>query len=345
MKQFTTFYLKDFKGGLHLARGLRNAYDKSHKVVHSDMLKSAIFVNALELFGTEKISEIFLKSFKVSSCFPFYKSNTVGEILHFFPSPASLGALHQVGLLEEGMEKQIRKVEWIEQSDFEYLLSGAASQLALSKSSIAGSFLSQTKKPLTDLVLQDDCKYIIKSDPFQHVSIDRNHAVDSVPFYVDKIYFHENAGLFFLVSCNNAETLKLIAAAMRLLADTGIGTDRNNGNGQFSLCEGELNLDVPEDANYELNLSLYLPEKEEIPANLDDTFFGLIKRGGYISSPQNSNHLTIRKRSVYMFKEGSVFPKPDKPRNGKIVDLKPDFATLNHPIYRDGQSIFLPIKL
>jgi len=47
-----------FPGGLHLAKG-KSEYDQSDTILHSDTLKSALFVCALQLFGEKNHSVLF----------------------------------------------------------------------------------------------------------------------------------------------------------------------------------------------------------------------------------------------------------------------------------------------
>jgi CRISPR-associated protein Csm4 len=147
-----------------------------------------------------------------------------------------------------------------------------------------------------------------------------------------------------LLKANDEAILKQVKAAFRLLADSGIGTDRNTGNGQFEVTFSEIELNLPKTGNYDLSLSLYCPTELEIANCIHKSFYGLTKRGGYISNPEQEIHLTIRKRSIYMFTEGSMFPTKSENRIGKIEDLKPSFAGLNHPIWRDGRAFFVPLN-
>lgn len=338
-KQYKIIRLEHFKGGLHLARGLTNSYDNSLKTLHSDTLKAAIFVCALQLAKeNEVIDKSFLESFKISSAFPFYKETE--KHFYFFPKP-ELPRPFKFGNSTDLSDKDKKKINFIGSSVFEKYIKN-----------VSEFEFSSEELNFPNLLNDKDYKSLIKSETYQHVAITRGDDNDSTPYYVDKIYFHSNSGLYFLVETDD-KTFEKIKSAVRLLADNGIGTDRNTGNGQFEVDFDTLTLDVPDDGNYDLSLSLYCPEKEEIK-QLDDSFYGLTKRGGYISSPQNEENLSIRKRSIYMFTEGSVFPKMenDKTREGKIVDLKPNDEKLaekniyiNHPIWRDGQPIFIPMKL
>jgi CRISPR-associated protein Csm4 len=343
IKQYKIIRLEHFKGGLHLARGLTNSYDNSLKTLHSDTLKSAIFVCALQLSKeNDVIDKSFLESFKISSAFPFYKEteNEDKKYFYFFPKPELSRPFKFSDNTTDLSDKDKKKINFIGSSIFERYI----------KNVEKFEFTSEELN-FPNLLNNKDYKSLIKSDTYQHVAITRDDGNDSTPYYVDKIYFHSNSGLYFLVETDD-ETFKKVKSAMQLLADNGIGTDRNTGNGQFEVAFDTMDLEVPDDGNYDLSLSLYCPEKKEI-GQLDESFYGLTKRGGYISSPQNEENLSIRKRSIYMFTEGSVFPKMenDEVRKGKIVDLKPNDEKLakkniyiNHPIWRDGQPIFIPMK-
>jgi len=345
MPKYTVIQLKNFKGGLHLARGLTNSYDKSLDTLHSDTLKSAIFVSALNLYGGEKISEQFFKQFKISSAFPFFFSRSEGRPIYFFPRPETVKLPIQIEGGNDGQEKNLKKIRYIETELFKQILSGVK-DIKLTDENIAGSYVSGSALKLRSLLEKENCEAIIRSEPYQHVHLPRDFGQDSEPYFVDKLYFHEQAGLFFLLDTEGLpEVEHQVLSAMKLLADSGIGTDRNTGNGHFEIEIDEIELDVPNTESYQMSLSLYWPTQKEIETCASKSFYGLTKRGGYISSPANVEHLTIRKRSVYMFTEGSIFPY-QAARRGRLGDLHPlDFDPLQHPIWRDGQPIFLPINL
>jgi CRISPR-associated protein Csm4 len=337
-KQYRIVRLENFKGGLHLARGLTNTYDKSLKTLHSDTIKSAIFVCALELFpeigvageqSEYQAGKYFLGQFKVSSAFPFIDQD------YYFPTieiPRPYNFSEDASLTD----KEKKKILYLRQDVFKEYIKDIRN-------------FKLTKEHLTSKSVLDKKRYgeNIKSDTYQHVAVSRDYGSDSDPYYVDKIYFEKNAGLYFLLEMKDeedTETLKKIEAALKLLGDNGIGTDRNTGNGQFDMDMTEtMTFDVSDDATHDLVLSLYCPKKVEIDNQLKSSYYNLIKRGGYISSPQNEVNLTIRKRSIHFFAAGSVFPKYEN-RSGTIVNLQPDFSNLKHPIWRDGRPIILPIK-
>ena len=109
MTKYTVIQLKNFKGGLHLARGLTNAYDKTLDTLHSDKLKSAIFVSALQLYGAKQIDQSFLESFQISSAFPFYHSPTRDQPFYFFPKPEMVKLpFHPKDAEEKGIERKLK---------------------------------------------------------------------------------------------------------------------------------------------------------------------------------------------------------------------------------------------
>jgi CRISPR-associated protein Csm4 len=69
----------------------------------------------------------------------------------------------------------------------------------------------------------------------------------------------------------------------------------------------------------------------------------LQQRGGWIASPSSGRQL--RRQSVNMFAEGSVFPVEPE---GKLADVTPgnfDQTPHGHKVYRSGIALSLPIKV
>lgn len=100
----------------------------------------------------------------------------------------------------------------------------------------------------------------------------------------------------------------------------------------------EMNL---EPANHFVTLSLYYPKRDEISV-LRDGYYELVKRGGWIYSTDAKN---LRRRTVRMFSEGSVFKAADMSKSwfyGGLADVKPEgFA--EHEVYRYGYAFAVPM--
>ncbi len=335
---FSLIRLK-FHSPLHLSRGKAD-YDSSLEVLHSDTIKSAIFVAALELgydVTSSKKEEkddinVLLDSFSVSSAFPYYKES------YFFPKSLTTKVSIN-GTDEMKNRKKEKAIKWLDQDYFSKSLQGTLEKV--SEKTVAGAYLS-------DVFETDKDPEIIKSEVMQRVTIPRDGS-DAKPFYMDRLFFGENAGMFFLIEFHNETYKQQVLNALTLLGENGFGTDRNVGNGNFSYKEDIVTLTLPEITadTMQMNLSLYCPkEQTEFPKiileNDNKTAYSLVKRGGWLANPQEDKHRSLRKKSIYMFAEGSVFNTKEK-LVGKLVNLKPEgeVFTNPHPIWRDGRAIFV----
>ena len=161
------------------------------------------------------------------------------------------------------------------------------------------------------------------------------------------------SGLYFLLNFSQKdETLEnQLYAALQLLGEEGIGGERSSGAGHFEVEW----LPLPEfwqkvvhfKASHYSLMSLFWDDDFSALKHLitedKDACYETIERGGWISGQQ------LRRQMLRMFVEGSVFSSPPL---GKIADVTPhqliDKQTKkpkNHPIYRSGISLSLPIKV
>jgi CRISPR-associated protein Csm4 len=332
-KEFKIFKLH-FHSPLHLSKGKEDDYGESEQVLHSDTLKSALYVCARKLFGGETIGDddTFFKRFRISSAFPFYK----GEL--FFPKPMMrLQPFDVKEISEEKQGKSHKKIVFLGKIYFEDLI--RANQLTIQQAHLVsgGKFVSNHPD-----ILKLGKEPILKSDVQQRVTIPADYSEDPLPYYVDRIFFNEGAGLWFAVDNNDEAIFQIIEKALNLLGDEGVGTDRAVGNGHFEATTDTLQLTLPDKATHQLLLSLYCPQQSELSKSLLLTSsYGLLKRGGYLASPDKSEHLALRKKSVYMFTEGSVF-ETTAPLTGKIENLKPTFSGLSQNVWRDGLAFSIP---
>lgn len=326
-----------FAGPLHLSRGQSDEYDHAESVLHSDTLKSALFVAVNTLYGNEA-AETFMKECILSSAFPF-DNETFYIPKPMMKMPFQFKELSGVAN-ESKLSKKLKKIEYISTGLFKKIINAGPNTeiFPLSWLSADGKFLSR------DISGEKIMTHAVR----QRVSIDANRTEAPKPYYVDRLYFKESAGLYFLADMDEQMAITVFSA-LKLLGDSGIGTDRNVGMGHFDFEE---NNDVdtytfPEISNPNaiMLLSLYLPRKEELDKEwINKSSYLLIKRGGYISSDAKQEFLSFRKNMVYMFKEGSVLATTGTLK-GKITNLNPgNIQGLGHKIHRDGQAFVIPIK-
>ena len=310
---------------LHLSRG-REQYDQGATTLHSDTVMAALFSAACQLGAEPNEALSMLEACRISSAFPFYREE------YFFPKPMAKMIFNLNDVVEEKQGKPYKKIRYLGKHWFEKLLNGEPEAIQ-SKTHLANPAF------LTDKLTNEN--KVFKTEVVQRVAIAPDHSEDPKPFYTERLYFGEQSGLFILVEWLDTSARELFQRAFRLLGDLGIGTDRSVGNGFFTPSFESLVLRLPDKPTKQCNLGLYLPDRSELNSTLlEESAWNLVKRGGYLAGAAQIEHFTLRKKSVYMFEVGSVFP--NVPLQGKRVDLKPDWQGLNHPVWREGRPIFVP---
>jgi len=344
-----TFYVArlNFLSGLHLALDRDNNYDESDDRLRSDTLLSALYACALELGLAESNDPSFMERYRLSSAFPFWQGEGGVPPVYFFPRPLD----PQLAIDFEDNKTENRKkkggIEYFDLPLFEDVIAGR--KISLKDDNLSKNNRLASSQYITSLQILDNT-------PFQHVAIHDWEDKEPVPYYVDKLFFEEGCGLYFLIECAEDHVGDL-QACLRLLADNGIGTDRSSGNGAFDWTEedwGTLQLNVPDQADGRwMSLSLFIPETPADLGDLEQAAYELTKRGGYIASSvaQDYTLMTIRKKSIMAFEEGSLLHTSVIP-SGRIADLQPDKTALDeekkkamHPIWRSGRAIFIPTNL
>ncbi len=155
------------------------------------------------------------------------------------------------------------------------------------------------------------------------------------------------AGLYFLLEfpTNNPELEADLHQALELLGEEGIGGERSSGAGRFTVQAWEslspewqsvVNFDQ---GNHHSLMSLFWEESVSSDWLGGGARYAIQERGGWIASPFSGRQL--RRQKVQMFGEGSVFA--NKPA-GQLADVTPSGFT-QHPIYRSGLALSLPVKL
>jgi CRISPR-associated protein Csm4 len=329
MTKFKIYKLR-FTSPLHIG-DKREDYGISLKTINSDSLYAAITA-VLAKIG-KKIPSDGELGFTISSLFPYYENNN--EATYFLPNLRT-SKIPNNSLLD--VSKKIKKIEWLDIQFFNKLING----VEIFTEDFDKKMLD-VEKYLTYTNLDGD---FIESYVYPRVSISRDYSEDAKPFYMDRLFFKDDSGLYFIA----VGKTKLLETALEILKDQGIGTDRTVGNGFFEWSDDEIEIDIPE-SNFITNLSLFHPENEMQFNKLMDNnkvVYDFQKRGGWIT---DEGFNTLRKNTVRMFSEASLFFKDSLQKDfsimGDIVDLKPDveFVKINHPIWRNGKSIFIPVKI
>jgi CRISPR-associated protein Csm4 len=319
----------------------RSDYSTGSPTLHSDSLFAAICHAWAKLGKADWIGENGDCGFIISSLFPFIDYRP--EFSYFLPNPMLLMEEKPNDNLDTSVRKALKKIQWIDLPLFEALAAGTP--IAHTETFYEKGFQSIRELP------RDKAGRLIEpvsNQSMPRAAISRSGMEDTVIYYIDRYYFHEQAGLYAFVKYENEAAQARVKVALTLLEEEGIGTDRSVGHGRFECSYDAISISLPDEAAYGVNIGMYCPKDKEEWLQFSEynvakprSGFNLVRRGGWMSEPRN----TWRKRSVFMALPGGVFKTSGRETAGAIVNVAPTGAVnTGHPVWRNGQSIFLPFK-
>jgi len=321
-KKYKLYKLK-FISPFHISSG-GFALEKAEYNIRSDTLFSAICSVSNLLYEDKAINE-FLKneSVFISSAFPYYND----ELL--FPKPATFH--YETKNYSE--QKKIKKLEYISKDIFEKYINNTLSGFVLNAENII-------QKSYVNKKLKND-DFIYKYAELPRVVIDRITNQTTI-FHFAEYSFNKNCGLYFIAEFNNSDSEKFFDASLSLLGDEGIGADRTVGKGLFFNEKDFVELEVPENSDYLMNLSLYIPSENEF-SNIDfkSSSYDFITRSGWISLP---GYNSLRRKSFRMIKEGSVMKLKNQLDLKGINCVSYEDSDSDFKAYRYGKSLTIPFK-
>lgn len=332
-------YKLHFTSPFHIS-DRRDDYGKSLRSVQSDTMYAAITATLAKM--GRSIPDNGDLGFTISSLFPYYQESEEEKPVYFLPMPFQT---YMPELEDVAMAKKVKKVQWVDSKLYSKLLKGTnlfgGSDNKYVKH-IQAIYL--TEKELSGNI--DGSREFVNSEVFQRVSkADRTGMEDAWPFYIDRITFKDLSGLYFLVIGNT----DFLDEALKLLVLEGIGTDRNVGLGTFEYKKDSITIEVPEEAEYQVALSLLIPESQNQLKDLlssSKIAYDFDRRGGWITSCTDHHY---RKNAIWGFLPGSVFCNTRMDCIGRIVNLQPKDEKgqnlTSFPVWRNGKSIMLPITI
>lgn len=123
-------------------------------------------------------------------------------------------------------------------------------------------------------------------------------------------------------------------AAVRILADEGIGGSRSTGCGHIEQVKFE-EITLNATGNSHLGLSLVSP-KDDAEFKAAKQYDLVIRGGGSMGA--FGDYKKHRKRARFI-REGAIF---DSEIKGRLVDVSPDDNTLQHKVWRNGINFSIP---
>jgi len=333
LKTFTIYRLT-FTTPLHISN-IKADYGRSEQAIHSDTLVAAVMQMWAKSGNENWINQY--SQMALSSLFPWL-TDPDGIIRYFLPRPKMWrSSEHKFTTDHFDKHKEYKKIAWIETPCYKDFLNDT---LEVNMDYLQEEFYISTFHAKPDFVVKGIVPRIMRP---------RDEHEATRIFYMDRLFFNQGSGFYFIIASHEElgiEFLPRFEGALKLLGEEGIGTDRNVGQGKFDFVTDTIDLDLPDKATHFVTLGTYNPGDEcARPIPIDQhTSYDTMKRGGWMGEPFG----TYRKRSVNMFKPGSVLPGSIKPdcTGGRIIDVTP----LNTPIpvaytvLRSGRTLLLPFK-
>jgi CRISPR-associated protein Csm4 len=321
--------------------------EETSERIHSDTLFSAWFSAYARLYPDD-IKALFDRfpidneqpiepPFRVSSTFVYGSSDTAADT-YYLPTLLKLPTGYPHGDLK--FAKAFRKLKFLPLSIWQRWYQGTGIN-----DGEKDELLNKNGK----LAEAGTFKYskIYSSQTLPKIAVDRIH--NATNFYQTSFVYFQNGGLYFLfyMPTPDDDLYRQLQAALNWLGDEGIGGERSSGAGRFRAEWLELTpaweavihakIDPPNRAL----ISLFWDHSDVCCSYIEDenTRYQLQERGGWISARSGRQ---LRRKSVRMFMEGSIFSQPDR---GRLAVVTPDElkGKNHHPIYRSGVSLSLPI--
>ncbi|NMC26667.1 MAG: type III-A CRISPR-associated RAMP protein Csm4 [Syntrophomonadaceae bacterium] len=310
-----SLYKLEFTTPLHIGRDTGGAsLDNGQMAIHSDTVFSALCCEAARGGRLEELVSYFTEGVLVlSDALPY-----AGDEL-FFPKPI----LHTTNLLREGdsgLKKKLKDIDYIPLSGFDnYLENLATNNLDLDS-------LRHNFGQLNTLT---------------RVAIRGNTA--PLPYHVACWRFAKGCGLYVVVAYMGETARNLFEYLLARLGLSGVGGKRSSGWGKFSVQRDIMPQDLRsrlEDvsAPYQMLLGTALPVDSEIEEILQDGWYTVIRRGGFIDSDTYSAG-QLKKKTTYMLGPGSCLRCRFQ---GGMHDVSDNGC---HPVWRLANSLFVGVNI
>ena len=273
----------------------------SEETIYGDTLFSALCLEALKLGGESLLDELYelASSGKIllTDLFPFRNEE------FFLPKPIINVKSKREHSSKDFMRRKIfKKLKFIPASKFQSYIDYMKGEGNFDAEEIAaeGSF------GVSQLV--------------EKVSIKGKDVTE--PYHVGVFSFKKDCGLYVIIAYEDKKSLALVDRLLNSLSYTGIGGKVSAGLGKFELDDC-IYLDEPysqslealakllqlDSCNYFMSLTVSLPTDDELDDVISDSYYNILRRGGFIKSETYSS-TPLKKKDIYAFSSGSCFIKP-----------------------------------
>ncbi len=306
-------YKLKFKTGVHFGNG---SLSESNNNFQADTLFSALCIEALNIGGEEKLNKFieYAKKgkFKISDSFPYIDKTL------FIPKPFMPLDIKEDRKSDSKEKKAYKKLKYIPVDKIDSYLKGDLDVL-------------KTNKEIKELGKYDE----------RNIAAVRREE-DAEPYYLGIYRFSEKGGLYIIVEFEEENYKNEFEELLKSLSYTGIGGKVSSGLGKFTFEEEKIpnklekRLDNIDNSKIKMSLSLCIPENDKIDDALENAYYRIEKRSGFVYSTTYSDTL-MRKKDLYVIQSGGCF---EKIFEGEIVDVSINGA---HPVYRYAKPLFMEV--
>ena len=308
-------YKLKFKTGVHFGNG---SLTDSLNTFQADTLFSALCIESLKIGGEEKINKLVdaakYGKIKISDSFP-YISDTL-----FIPKPFMPIEVKNNKKNSSKEKKAYKKLKYLPIDKIDEYMKGKLEVVDINKK--VGELGISEERTLVAIRGFDE----------------------SEPYHMGVFRFFKDAGLYIIAEFNESEYKNLFDEIFKSLSYTGIGGKVSAGLGRFEIEEEELpkkleeRINNAESSKIKMSLSVCLPEDEIMEEVLEDAYYRIEKRGGFISS-ENYANTPMKKKDFYVIRAGGCF---DKIFEGRIEDVS---IKGKHPVYRYAKPLFMEVPI
>lgn len=305
-------YHLEFHNSVHLGTG---SLDDTQISCPADTMFSALCHEAIKMgVFAELMEAVTSGKLLFSDAFPY-----IGK-RYFIPKPV-LWIDHKKEQGNSSVKKKFKNMPFIDMSFLSDYLKGSYPEAHMNDLAYLGSYSMK-------------------------VSVNTREGDQPLPYRVRSFSFNVNSGLYTIVGYESDEILQLFDSLVEALGLSGIGGKRSAGYGRFECISGKVPMELEKqlnvsDAGYYMLLSTALPDDDELELSMEDSYYELIRRGGFVSSVKFMEATKpVRKRDIFVFKSGSCFKHPF---HGSVRDVTSPGS--GHPVYRYACGMFLGVNV
>lgn len=305
-----------FKTAVHIgsANG-GSSLDDGEMIIRSDTLFGALCCEAAKNNAIDKLYGYFNgEILNTSDTLPF----SADEL--YLPKPILYVERENKEDGDSSIKKELKAIEYIPLSLFEKYIEG-----------LKGGRLN----------LEDYASDFGQMSVYTRVN--KKDGTEPLPYHIGSWRFKPDSGLYIILKSKNEEAKALFCELLTNIGLSGIGGKKTSGLGKFNIEEAKipsklLVLLKDTKARHQMLLGTALPKDEELDYIVDNGWYKILRRGGFISSSTYSDR-HLKKKTIYMLSAGSVLSKRFA---GSIMDLS---HKGNHPVWRCANTLFAGVNI